>query len=145
MYLGRTAHAPCGPFQLPNYFQRELNLPFRRDRPHKRSGDWIPGSGAVEDVGIAVTDRGGTEIGVIQDVKDLRPKLNVEIFGDSPNIVVLENRKIEIGQSWTNQDIASGVSAEVEAAEIAARKRSAEARRSRRAVGVPERRIRRGG
>ena len=72
--------------QLPHYLQSELNLPRRCGGGIQRAGtrSWSPAlieNSTVGDWGI--------EVSSIENVKELRPELDIESLGDPPDIVVL--------------------------------------------------------
>src|SRR5258707_2184759 len=91
---------------------------------------------------------------MIDNVEHFDPELDIEILGDSPDVIVLEHREVETGNSGTDQDIATSVAAEVEAHQgryaasrpprIVRIRDCAESRRVGVAIGVPERQIRSG-
>jgi hypothetical protein len=52
---------------------------------------------------------GRGEVGAIQYIEKLRPKLSVETFRDAFYVVVLENREVEFLQPWPDQGVASKI------------------------------------
>src|ERR1700686_2210312 len=56
-----------------------------------------------------------SEIGPIQDIEELRPKLHVETLRDPLDVVVLEQRKIEVDESWPDHRVAAGIAKKVRA------------------------------
>ena len=98
--------------ELPNYPHSELNLSrgscCHINCPSARDGI------AIRIEQISVVDR-CLEVGVIEDIKELKPKLNVETLGDLLDIVVFEQREIEIGQTWPDHTIARDISEQVTA------------------------------
>jgi len=52
---------------------------------------------------------------VVENVENLNPELYVEIFRDSPDVVVFEHREIQGCYAWADHDVATCVAAEVEA------------------------------
>src|SRR5467141_2288812 len=82
-------------FRLPNQLQPQLNPACLRGcgTNHTRLRYWR--SACVEDriVRIVQKVRGG-KIWVIQDVEELRPKLDIEGFRDSRNVSVLEDGEV---------------------------------------------------
>src|SRR5712672_706861 len=55
---------------------------------------------------------------MVQDVKDLGAELHVEVLRDAPNVVVLKDGKIQVGDAGANQDVSARIAAEVEALQI---------------------------
>ena len=49
---------------------------------------------------------------MVQNVEKLGPKLNVEAIRDPLNVVVLEQREIEVHQSWSYECVPSQIAAE---------------------------------
>src|SRR6202051_551840 len=96
--------------ELENHFQPELD--FSRgncsliDRPRTSGGSAV----RIEQrtiVNRCVEDR------VIENIKELRTELNVEILGDLLDIVVLEQREIEIERTWSDHAIAPDIGEQV--------------------------------
>ena len=52
---------------------------------------------------------------MIQNVKNLSAKLHVKCFGNFPDVIVLEHRKVEIGYSRSYQDVSSSIATQIEA------------------------------
>src|ERR1700733_916494 len=107
---------------LPNQLQCELDLPSRRrdliDRACAR--DWS--SALVKE--RAIVDR-HCEVGSIENVEELHPKLRIECLRDFRDIVVLKERQIKIHESRPNHAVATRVSQKVRAAARNSRKRHA--------------------
>ena len=82
---------------------------------------------------------------MIENIKHLHAELYVEVLGDFPDLVVLENREIQIGSARANQDVAASISAKVEALQRGRVNRSRETGWRRVAVGGPIRGIGRSG
>ena len=88
---------------------------------------------------------------MIDNVEHFDPELDIEILGDSPDVIVLEHGEVETGDSGTVHDIATGVAAKVEAHQgryaasrpprIVRIRDRAETRRVWVAISVPERQI----
>src|SRR6516164_5272860 len=55
---------------------------------------------------------------MIQNIKELRPKLNVEVLRNPPDVIVLEDREIQIRQPWPNHNVTAGITPKVEADRI---------------------------
>src|ERR1700676_409374 len=80
----------------PNQLQRELNLTRRRRCLVKCTRAANLASGHVEQGLIRERRR---EVGVIHNIEELRPKLHVEGLGDPFDVVVFEEREIEVDES----------------------------------------------
>src|SRR5258706_8174703 len=80
---------------LPNYFYGELNFSRRGCCPcqHPRSRKMSCG---IEDAGM-VRGNWWREVGVIENVENLRTELDVEGFRDLRDVIVLEYREIKVG------------------------------------------------
>jgi hypothetical protein len=52
---------------------------------------------------------------MIKNIKHLHPELDVELLRNSLDLVILEHREIQIGDTWANQDVAACVASQVEA------------------------------
>src|SRR6267378_4858194 len=55
---------------------------------------------------------------MVQDVKYLGAELHVEVLRDAPDVVVLEDGKIQVGDAGANQDVSARITAEVEALQV---------------------------
>src|SRR5882757_295954 len=55
---------------------------------------------------------------MVQDVKDLGAELHVEVLRDTPDVVILEDGKVQVGDARTRQDISARIAAEVKALQI---------------------------
>ena len=55
---------------------------------------------------------------MVQDVKYLGAELHVEVLRDAPDVVVLEDGKIQIGDARADQDVSARIAAEVEALQV---------------------------
>src|ERR1035437_4982749 len=86
---------------LENNLQRKLNLPGRSSCVDNSTGASTHGAGAFEN-----RRRRKTEIRMIQNVKELRPKLSLEIF---PNPEGFLRGQIDVGKSRPK----GGISAEI--------------------------------
>ena len=51
---------------------------------------------------------------MVQNIENLRTKLNVERFGNFAHIVVFEQRKVEVGNSRPDQDVSARITAQIE-------------------------------
>ena len=52
---------------------------------------------------------------MVENVEYFRPKLDVEVLGDAPDVIVLEDRKVQFGQARADQDVTAGIAAQVKA------------------------------
>ena len=52
---------------------------------------------------------------MVQNVKDLRAKLNIEMLRDALDVIILEHREIKFGKAGTVQNIAAGIASKIEA------------------------------
>src|SRR5258708_13459938 len=90
---------------------------FAQDAGNPR--DWGSGrlqcSRSVEDVGVAVPRARRRKVRVIEYVKHLQAELYVEVLGNSSDLVVFEHRKVQVGDSRPNQNIAARVATEIKA------------------------------
>src|SRR5882762_1386412 len=55
---------------------------------------------------------------MVQDVKYLGAELHVEVLRDAPDVVVLEDGKIQVGDAGADQDVSARIAAEVEALQV---------------------------
>src|SRR6266403_350212 len=55
---------------------------------------------------------------MVQDVKDLGAELHVEVLRDTPDVVILEDGKIQVGDARTRQDISARIATEVWTSQI---------------------------
>ena len=108
-------------FSLENKLESELNLPLRNSRSHQHTRQATVSecgiqryTSGIEDVSVAVAWSWRSEIRMIKNIEHLDPQLSIEIFGDSPDMVVFENREVQAGNAWSNQDVASGIAPEIE-------------------------------
>src|ERR1700681_1834391 len=95
---------------LPDQFQCELNLP---RRGLSRSNQTSTGSGAsrlFED--NAIIDR-RSEVGAVEYIEKLCPKLDVKILRDPPDTGVLKQGKIQVGEAGPNNRVAAQVAPQV--------------------------------
>src|SRR6266478_6009474 len=92
----------------PDQFHRELNLPGgclrRRDQPG--IADWA--SRRIKDVPIV---QRRSEIRMIDNVEKFRAELRIKRVRDSLDVIVFEQRKIEIHQSRTDDGVAAQIPA----------------------------------
>ena len=105
--------------QLKDEFDRELDLPFRNCRAEQSPrGPACSSQGrsrSIKEVGIAVTWAWWRKISVVQNVKHFCAELDVEIFRDSSDVVVLKNGEVQIRNAWADKNVAAGIAAEIEA------------------------------
>src|SRR5580704_7004149 len=78
---------------LPTELQGELNLARGCCRRSQQAGGSGRSSCGIEDVGV-VGGYGHGEVRMVQDIKELRPKLRIKVLRNSLDVVVLENREI---------------------------------------------------
>ena len=92
--------------RLPDDLQTKLNLPrwCRCGINSARSVGWR--SVLIEKRTVV---EGGLEVGMVQDVKELGPELNIDISRTYFNGVVLEYRDIQIQQAWPDHGVPSGI------------------------------------
>src|ERR1700680_1971871 len=91
---------------LPDQFQCELNLP---RRGLSRSNQTSTGSGVSRLFKHnAIIDR-RSEVGPVEYIEKLCPKLNVKILRDPPDTVVLKERKVQVGEAGSNHRVAAQV------------------------------------
>ena len=92
--------------KLPNHLQSELY--FSRgycqliDRARSSDGSAC----TIKECTVVYWRQKGS---VIEHVKELCPNLDIEVFGDRFDIVVLENREIEVKKAWPDHAISSHV------------------------------------
>src|SRR5579864_4273532 len=79
----------CPLLRLENRLNRELDLSRGRGCSGQQAQRWVWASRPVKDVGVSCIG-GRSEVGVIDDVKELRSELEVEGFGDTLDVIVLE-------------------------------------------------------
>src|SRR5580704_805085 len=101
-------------FELKDYFQRKLDLPCCGCGPGQQACCRVRGSSSVENIRVDSLN-GRREIRVIENVENLGAELNVEPLRDSLDVVVLEQGKVQRCDTGTYQDVAAGITAEVEA------------------------------
>src|ERR1700674_3549988 len=94
----------CAVLELPDQFERKLDLTGRGLSGGKKSGALNALSFLIEDREV-VGWRG--KIRAVENIEDLRPELGVKILGYPPYTVVLENREVQLRQARPNQDVAS--------------------------------------
>src|ERR1700730_14802406 len=97
--------------RLPSKLERELNFA-RCSRSRGQQSRSSGGATArVEDVQFSHRRRG--KVGVIHDVEYFHPELLVEGFRNLLERIVLEQRKIEVGEARSIQNVAAGGSRQV--------------------------------
>jgi hypothetical protein len=101
-------------FELKDYFQRKLNLPCCGCSPGQQARCRVRGSSSVENICIDSLN-GRREIRVIENVEKLGAELDVEPLRDPLDVVVLEQGKVQRGDTGTYQDVAAGITAKIEA------------------------------
>lgn len=99
--------------KLKNDLDSELNFSRRRGRSGQQTRHPSICSRGIKNVGV-VGSRWWSKVGMIDNVKDLRAELQVEIFGNSLDAVILEHREVQGCDARADQDVATGVAAEVE-------------------------------
>src|SRR6202022_3952295 len=55
------------------------------------------------------------EIRVVKDVENLRPELQIETLRNRSDVIILDHREIQVGESRADQNVASGVAPQIEA------------------------------
>src|SRR5579872_819474 len=50
---------------------------------------------------------------VVEYIKEFRPNLDVEVLGDAPDVVVLEDREIEVVKAWPDHAVASHIAHQI--------------------------------
>src|SRR5229473_757832 len=98
--------------ELKDYLHRKLNLPRCCGGGSQRTRYSVGASSPIENVRIRGVG-GGSEVRVIQNVEDFRSELNVESFRNTLDVIVLEQREVQGGDAWTNQNVAPGIAAKV--------------------------------
>src|SRR5207244_174794 len=96
----------------PDKLQGELNLSRRRCCRRQQACIRIGRAGRIED--LRICQRRRSEIRMIQNIENLHPELRIEGFGDPFELIVLEERKVEVSKPWSLQDIATGISSQIE-------------------------------
>src|SRR5260370_40696164 len=81
--------------KLKDDLYRKLNFPRGCVRLGQRTRHAGQRSRPIEDVRVVGSDGGG-KIGVVEKVKDLRTELDVEVFRDPLNVVVLEHGEVHL-------------------------------------------------
>ena len=125
---------------LENNLQRKLDLPLRRGRFEQNAcrppGAWRQGcSSRVKDIGITITRSWRSKVGVIENIKHFRAELDVEIFRYSLDLIILEDREVQVCDSRPNHNIPSRIAAKIEALQRCRVHGSAQAWRSGIAIG----------
>jgi len=92
---------------LPNQLKRKLNLPRRIRRGCQRSSRRVARQSTVEDLTVCI--RGRSEIRVVENIEDLRPKLHVECLRNPLHGSVLDQRHIEVPKRRSRQCVASTI------------------------------------
>ena len=82
---------------------------------------------------------------MIKNIEHFHAELYVEILRDFPDLIILEHGKVQVCGSRPNQNIAAGISAEIEALQRTGRQRTSKCGRGRIAVGRPKIGVGRGG
>src|ERR1700730_5645329 len=103
--------------RLKNDFDGELYFSCRR----AGSGQCASDAGGVpvtkEDVRVVGRHR-RRKISMVQEVKNLRAELHVEILGDLADVIIFEHREVHFRSARAGQDVAAGVATQIEAAQI---------------------------
>src|SRR5713101_4754231 len=93
----------------PNQFHRKLDLPrWRLSRCNKP----CVGYGVSRRIEYVSVVQGRGKIRVIHNIEKLGPKLRVEAIGDSFDVVVLEQREIEVHQSGSDECVPAQIPSE---------------------------------
>ena len=90
--------------ELPDHFERKLNLTGRGLSGGKKSGALNALPFLIEDRKIVGWRR---KIRAVENIEDLRSELSVKILGYPHYMVVLENREVQLRQPRPNQDVAA--------------------------------------
>src|SRR5258708_22525255 len=90
----------------------KVNLSSRGVRRRQQAGRGVPGSVREEDVRVT-RDRRHVEIGMIENVEELRAELQVEVLRNSPDVVVLEHGEVHLRCARSDQNIAAGIASNV--------------------------------
>src|SRR5258708_16927920 len=92
---------------LPHKFNRELNLPGCSRGGSKRAaaGHWR--QILVEDQDAGRVRR--RKVGMVQDIKELCPKLYIEGFGDALDAIILVQRHVQVQHTRPHSDITPSV------------------------------------
>ena len=91
----------------PCHLQCELKLTGRgRGRRDQSRGGYGRSVGAEQ--GVIGYRRG--KVRVIEHVEELRAELKVEAVGDSPDLIVFDEREIEVREAGTDQAVSSRIS-----------------------------------
>ena len=114
---------------LPDHLERKLDLPLRRilegGLQHSRRAV-IRGiqrsPRTVENIGIVGRHR-KRKIGMVQDVEDFGSELHIERFRNPPDVIVLENREVEVHKAWSGDIVAAGSSTQVYTVDLTLRRR----------------------
>src|ERR1700737_370060 len=95
---------------LPDHLHRKLNLPRSSGGRVQQTctPDRIPTS--VKDLAVGCRR---IEIGVIKNVENFHPELDVKLFRDSSHVVVLKERHVQVNQSRTHDAVASTIAQEI--------------------------------
>ncbi len=98
---------------LPSELQRELNLPRWDLQSSELTKATYRLSIPVE--GLKVVKR-WREVGVVENIEELRSELDIEVFRNFGNFSVLNHGEIHIEQPWPYDGVAPQVTKQVEAA-----------------------------
>src|SRR5438128_5640988 len=90
---------------LPDHLDPELHLPGRGGGRGEEPGVRQGRARGVEDLSVGVG--GVVEVDAIEDVEDLDAELDVERVRGPLDAVVLEDRKVEVGEPGTDERVAS--------------------------------------
>src|SRR5215469_149200 len=100
-------------FRLPNYLDGELNFSRSSGCPRQQTCHTGGRPGGIENIGIIRSHR-RAQISVVENIEYLRAELHVEVLRDPANVIVLEDGEVHVHQSRTNQDVAAGITTQVE-------------------------------
>jgi hypothetical protein len=116
----------AGAIDLPDYFDRELNVAGLRHQVLQLSST-TRRSVQLENLGLAGVKKrqGRPEVGVIHDIEKLRPELHAEALRNLLHGEVLVQREIQVDHRGTGDAIAAGIAQQIRtrAGELRARQR----------------------
>ena len=94
----------------PDQFQCELNLARWGLSRSNQTGTGSGAPGLLED--NAIIDR-RSEVGAVEYIEKLCPKLDVKILRDPPDTVVLEQGEVQVGEAGSNHRVTAQVAPQV--------------------------------
>src|ERR1700730_604113 len=96
---------------LPDYLQRKLNLP--RSACCRVHQTWGQSSRTSVPIKYLTVGCRRIEIGVIKNVENFDPELDVKLFRNSPHVVVLEQGNIQVDEPRTHNAVAPAITQKV--------------------------------